>query len=177
MIITNIVILYATSGGTVPWILLGVGNSTDACDWPWCSSSYSINFFHKHSAAIRRTLSIRCPILLKRTLSIRCPILLIHNIEAILHKFGHLLVVFILHKVKCPLGGIHKLCHMLKGTEGVDKVWPGGRGDPKFWYYTYKPNWNNSIEKHWTLYIQQLNQYTSNGIQCLLSPIISELLF
>ena len=28
-------------------------------------------------------------------------------------------------------------------------------------YYTYQPNWNNSIEKHWTLHIEQLNQYTA----------------
>ena len=38
-------------------------------------------------------------------------------------------------------------------------------------YYTYQPNWNNSIEKHWTLHIEQLNLFTHNAIQCSLSAI------
>ena len=37
-------------------------------------------------------------------------------------------------------------------------------------FYTYQPNWNNFIEKHWTLHIEQL-KYPSNDIQCSLSTI------
>ena len=62
---------------------------------------------------------------------------------------------------------IHKLRHTLRGRRGsmkCDIVWQVGRGILNFVpshikkivlrrYYKCQPNWNNSIEKHWTLSI------------------------
>ena len=84
------------------------------------------------------------------------------------------------------LGGINKL-RGRRGSTKCDIVLQGGGRILNFVtshfknsikaIYSYQPNWNNSIEKHWTLYIEILNQYTRNDIHCSLSAIILELLF
>ena len=81
------------------------------------------------------------------------------------------------------LGDIHKLRHTLRGggsRRSVTLCDKEGERSYIFWhhiskivlrrYYTYKPNWNNSIENHWTLHIE-LNKYIRYNIQCSLSAI------